>query len=200
MSALFHKFQGQHIQIIHRSKSAQSLLFRNQHSFISTVVKPKVKGFICTTAHPIGCEANVESQINYVSSQPKKSSSKSDPPKNVLVIGSSTGYGLASRITAAFGYGANTLGIFFEKPAVGKRTASAGWYNAAAFQKFADQKGIYSKNINGDAFSNALKDRTIETIQSDFGDQSIDLVVGLSLHCSLCAVLSLKSILLISIQ
>jgi len=138
---------------------------------------PKVKGFICTTAHPAGCEANVESQINYASSTPKPSSSKSVPPRNVLVIGSSTGYGLASRITAAFGYGANTLGIFFEKPAVGKRTASAGWYNAAAFQKFADRQGIYSQNINGDAFSNSIKDRAIETIKTDFGDQSIDLVV-----------------------
>eukprot|EP00486_Rosalina_sp_Unknown_P001560 CAMPEP_0201564638 /NCGR_PEP_ID=MMETSP0190_2-20130828/3119_1 /ASSEMBLY_ACC=CAM_ASM_000263 /TAXON_ID=37353 /ORGANISM="Rosalina sp." /LENGTH=439 /DNA_ID=CAMNT_0047981087 /DNA_START=39 /DNA_END=1358 /DNA_ORIENTATION=+ len=153
-------------------------LFNHQQYTISTVVKPKIKGFICTTSHPAGCEANVSSQIDFVKSQSKPNSSKnSSPPKNVLVIGSSTGYGLASRITAAFGYNANTLGIFFEKPGVGKRTASAGWYNAAAFQKFADQNGIYSKNINGDAFSNSLKDKAIETIKQDLGANSIDLVV-----------------------
>ena len=153
-------------------------LFHHQQYSISTVVKPKIKGFICTTAHPSGCEANVNSQIEFIKSQSKPNSTNNpSPPKNVLVIGSSTGYGLASRITAAFGYNANTLGIFFEKPAVGKRTASAGWYNAAAFQKFADNAGIYSKNLNGDAFSNDLKAKTIETIKQDFGENSIDLVI-----------------------
>src|SRR5690606_20149236 len=95
------------------------------------VIQPKVKGFICTTAHPLGCAANVKEQIRFVQAQ----GPISNAPKRVLVIGASTGYGLASRITAAFGGGAGTLGIFFEKPASGKRTASAGWYNAAAFQQ-----------------------------------------------------------------
>ncbi len=135
------------------------------------VIKPKVKGFICTTAHPAGCEANVKAQIDFVKSQGRLNNA----PKRVLVIGASTGYGLASRITAAFGCGASTLGIFFEKPATGKRTASAGWYNTAAFQKFADEAGVYAKNINGDAFSHEAKNRVIEIIKEDLGQ--VDLVV-----------------------
>eukprot|EP01084_Bolivina_argentea_P132203 233294_1 len=146
------------------------------NTFDAKVIKPKIKGFICTTAHPNGCEQNVKNQIDYVKSQ-TIIECKQDLPKNVLVIGSSTGYGLASRITAAFGYNASTLGVFFEKPAVGKRTATAGWYNAAAFQKLADLNGIYSKNINGDAFSNEVKDITIQTIKNDIGLNSIDLVI-----------------------
>lgn len=135
------------------------------------VIKPRVKGFICTTAHPLGCEANVNAQIDYV----KKQGKVANGPKRVLVIGASTGYGLASRITAAFGCDASTIGIFFEKPASGKRTASAGWYNAAAFQKAAEGAGLYSKNINGDAFSYEIKNKAIELIKEDLGQ--VDLVV-----------------------
>ncbi len=135
------------------------------------VIQPKVKGFICTTAHPVGCAANVNEQIAFVKTQ----GAIANGPKRVLVIGASTGYGLASRITAAFGCGASTLGIFFEKPASGKRTASAGWYNSAAFQQAADAAGLYAKNINGDAFSNAIKELAIEQIKADLGQ--VDLVV-----------------------
>ena len=135
------------------------------------VIKPKIRGFICTNAHPTGCEAHVNEQIAYV-----KAHTQSDTkPKNVLVIGSSTGYGLASRITAAFGNKANTLGIFFEKPPTEKKTASAGWYNTSAFQKAADAEGLWSKNINGDAFSHEIKAKAIETIKAELGE--IDLVV-----------------------
>ncbi len=135
------------------------------------VIKPRVKGFICTTSHPVGCEANVNKQIEFVKSQ----GAVSNGPKRVLVIGSSTGYGLASRITAAFGCNASTIGIFFEKAAAGKRTASAGWYNAAAFQKAADAAGLYAKNINGDAFSHEIKAKAIDLIKEDLGQ--VDLVV-----------------------
>ena len=135
------------------------------------VIKPKIRGFICTNAHPAGCAAHVNEQIAYVKSQ-----SQADvKPKNVLVIGASTGYGLASRITAAFGNNANTLGIFFEKPPTEKKTASAGWYNTAAFQAAADEAGLWSKNINGDAFSHEIKAKAIETIKAELGE--IDLIV-----------------------
>ncbi|AWB68020.1 bifunctional NADH-specific enoyl-ACP reductase/trans-2-enoyl-CoA reductase [Saccharobesus litoralis] len=134
------------------------------------VIKPKVRGFICTNAHPVGCAAAVQEQIDYV-----KSKGQLEGPKNVLVIGSSTGYGLASRITAAFGAGAKTLGIFFEKPATEKKTGSAGWYNSAAFQAAAEEAGLYAKNINGDAFSNEIKQQAIDIIKKDLG--KIDLVV-----------------------
>ncbi len=135
------------------------------------VIKPKIRGFICTNAHPVGCAAHVQEQIDYVKAQ----GPIENGPKNVLVIGASTGYGLASRITATFGAGANTLGIFFEKEGTEKRTGSAGWYNTAAFQAAAEDAGVYSKNINGDAFSNELKQKTIETIKADLG--KVDLVI-----------------------
>ena len=135
------------------------------------VIKPKIRGFICTNAHPKGCEAHVNEQIAYVKAQV----ASENGPKNVLVIGASTGYGLASRITSTFGYNASTLGIFFEKPPTEKKTASAGWYNTAAFQKAADEAGIYSKNLNGDAFSHEIKTQAIETIKADMG--KIDLVI-----------------------
>jgi len=135
------------------------------------VIKPKIRGFICTNAHPAGCEAHVNEQISYVKGQV----SSENGPKNVLVIGASTGYGLASRITATFGSGASTLGVFFEKPPTERKTGSAGWYNTAAFQKAADDAGIYSKNINGDAFSHAIKAQAIDTIKADMG--KIDLVI-----------------------
>ena len=135
------------------------------------IIKPKVRGFICINAHPKGCAANVQQQIDYV----KKQGPIDGGPKNVLVIGASTGYGLASRINAAFGCGANTLGLFFEKPATEKKPGTAGFYNAAAFEAAARAEGLYAKSINGDAFSNELKAQAIETIKQDMG--KIDLVV-----------------------
>lgn len=135
------------------------------------IIKPKVRGFICTNSHPMGCAANVEQQIQFVKKQPAITGA----PKNVLIIGASTGYGLASRITAAFGGGANTLGLFFEKPSSGKRTATAGYYNTAAFEKAARTAGLYAKSINGDAFSNESKQQVIDVLRKDMG--KIDLVV-----------------------
>ena len=135
------------------------------------VIKPKVRGFICTNAHPSGCAASVKEQITYV----KEQGEIAVKPKNVLVIGCSTGYGLASRITAAFGAGAKTLGVCFEKEPTIKRTGTAGWYNTASFHKEAHSAGLYAKSINGDAFSHAIKDQTIDMIKSDLG--KIDLVI-----------------------
>lgn len=137
------------------------------------IIKPKVRGFICTNAHPVGCAENVAQQINYIKSQSFEDTN--GQPKNVLIIGASTGYGLASRITAAYGFGAKTLGLFFEKPASEKRTGSAGYYNSAAFEKQAQSDGLYSKSINGDAFSSAAKEQVIACIKADMG--KIDLVV-----------------------
>ena len=134
------------------------------------IIKPRVRGFMCITSHPIGCEANVKSQVDFVKSQ-----GAIESPKRVLVIGSSTGYGLAARITAAFGGGASTLGIFFEKPGTERKSGTAGWYNSAAFHKFAEQDGLYAKSLNGDAFSDDVKERTIATIKEDLGQ--IDLVI-----------------------
>jgi enoyl-[acyl-carrier protein] reductase/trans-2-enoyl-CoA reductase (NAD+) len=134
------------------------------------IVEPKVRGFICTTAHPVGCEKHVLKQIEYVKSQPNI-----EGPKRVLVIGCSSGYGLASRIAVAFGSGAATIGVAFERPAIGSRTATAGWYNTASFEKFAMQDGIYAKSIMGDAFSQEIKDKTIELIKKDIG--TVDLVI-----------------------
>ncbi len=135
------------------------------------IIKPKVRGFICTNAHPAGCAANVQEQVAYVKSQ----TPATEGPKNVLVIGASTGYGLASRISAAFGYGAKTLGVFFEKPPTEKRTASAGFYNSAAVEQLAQAEGLYCKSINGDAFSDDIKSQVIETIKQDLG--KVDLVI-----------------------
>jgi len=134
------------------------------------VIQPKVRGFICTTAHPVGCYKNVEEQINYVKSQGKLTG-----PKNVLVIGASTGYGLASRIAATFGAGAKTIGVFFEKEADEKRTATAGWYNTAAFEQIAHKEGHYAKSINGDAFSNEIKQQVADLIRQDL--KQVDLIV-----------------------
>lgn len=135
------------------------------------IIQPKVRGFICINAHPQGCAANVQEQIAYIQQQPAIQGG----PKNVLVIGSSTGYGLASRITAAFGCGANTLGVFFERPGTDKKTATAGFYNAAAFDELARAKGLYAESINGDAFSNEIKQQVIDTLKSGMG--KVDLVV-----------------------
>ncbi len=137
------------------------------------IIKPKVRGFICVTAHPVGCERNVLEQIEIT----KASGHTADKgPKRVLVIGASTGYGLASRITAAFGYGAATLGVFFEKPSSDTKTGTAGWYNSAAFDKAAKQAGLYSKSINGDAFAHETRAKAIEIIKNEMGG-TIDLIV-----------------------
>lgn len=135
------------------------------------IIKPRIRGFICVTAHPEGCKANVKEQIDYVTRQGKIDGG----PKKVLVIGSSTGYGLAARISAAFGSDAATLGIFFERAGDESKTATAGWYNSAAFEEFAEEKGLYAKSINGDAFSDEVKQKTIELIKQDLGQ--VDLVV-----------------------
>lgn len=136
------------------------------------IVQPKVKGFICTTAHPIGCKENVLRQIKYAKS---KSNGDLNSYKKVLVIGSSTGYGLASRLAAAYEYSAATLGIMFEKPSNGKRTASAGYYNTRAFEEQAHKDGLYAKTVNGDAFSMEIKQEVIDIIKQDLGQ--VDLVI-----------------------
>ncbi len=129
-----------------------------------------MRGFICLTAHPKGCEQNVKNQIDYV-----KSKGKIDGAKRVLVIGASTGFGLASRISSAFGCDAATIGVFFEKPASEGKTASPGWYNSAAFENEAHKAGLYAKSINGDAFSKEVKQQTIDLIKNDLGQ--VDLVI-----------------------
>jgi enoyl-[acyl-carrier protein] reductase / trans-2-enoyl-CoA reductase (NAD+) len=134
------------------------------------IIEPRMRGFICLTAHPTGCAQNVKNQINYVKAQ-----GKIDGAKRVLVIGASTGFGLASRITSAFGCGASTIGVFFEKPGTEGKTASPGWYNSAAFEQEAHAAGLYAKSINGDAFSDAIKEQTIATIKADLGQ--VDLVI-----------------------
>lgn len=136
------------------------------------IIQPKVRGFICTTTHPLGCERNVLEQIEATRAQ----GVRDDGPKKVLVIGASSGYGLAARITSAFGFGADTLGVFFEKPGSEKKPGTAGWYNSAAFDKFAKAQGLYAKSINGDAFSNEARDKVIELIKTEMGG-TVDLVV-----------------------
>ncbi|WP_337843055.1 enoyl-ACP reductase FabV [Rheinheimera sp.] len=135
------------------------------------VIQPKIRGFICTNAHPVGCAEHVKEQIDYV----KQQGAIAQGPKNVLVIGASTGYGLASRISAAFGSGAATLGIFFEKEPTEGKTASAGWYNTVAFEQAASAAGLWNKHINGDAFTDELKSQAIDLIRREMG--KIDLVV-----------------------
>ena len=136
------------------------------------IVQPKVRGFICTTAHPKGCAQHVQQQIDFVKSQKQVENG----PKKVLVIGSSNGYGLSSRIAAAFGGSeAATIGVFFEKESDGRKTATAGWYNSVAFEQKAHEAGLYAKSFNGDAFSNELKQEVIDTIKKDWG--SVDMVV-----------------------
>ncbi len=134
------------------------------------IIEPRMRGFICLTAHPVGCAQNVKNQINYI-----KSKGAIEGPKKVLVIGASTGFGLASRITSAFGSGADTIGVYFEKPPKEGKTASPGWYNTAAFETEANNAGLYVKSINGDAFSNEIKQQTINLIKADLGQ--IDLVI-----------------------
>ncbi len=134
------------------------------------VIEPRMRGFICLTAHPKGCEQNVKNQIEYV-----KSKGKIDGAKKVLVIGASTGFGLASRIASAFGSDAATIGVFFEKPPQEGKTASPGWYNSAAFEQEATKAGLYAKSINGDAFSDEVKRQTLDMIKADLGQ--VDLVI-----------------------
>ena len=134
------------------------------------IVKPRIRGFVCITAHPKGCAAKVHEEIKVA-----RSDKKTDGPKKVLVIGSSTGYGLSSRITAAFRYQAATLGIFFERPSAKGKPASAGWYNSVAFEKAAHEAGLYARSINGDAFSTEIKEQAIAQIKADLGQ--VDLVV-----------------------
>lgn len=134
------------------------------------IIQPKTRGFICTTAHPIGCAQQVQRQIDYVKAQPAI-----EGPRNVLVVGASTGYGLASRIVSSFAAGANTIGVYFDKAAEGARTASAGWYNSAAFEEAAAAAGRKSYSIVGDAFSDEIKAKTIDLIRTELG--KIDLIV-----------------------
>ena len=136
------------------------------------IVKPRIRGFICTTAHPLGCAAHVDQQIDYVT---EHSEASSGAFQNVLVLGCSGGYGLASRIVAGFGCGAATLGVSFEKAPTQSKTASAGWYNNKAFEARASQQGLYAKTLDGDAFSDAMREQVLETIKADLGQ--IDLVV-----------------------
>ncbi|KLT67751.1 enoyl-ACP reductase FabV [Flavobacterium sp. ABG] len=134
------------------------------------IIEPRMRGFICLTSHPKGCEQNVKNQIEYI-----KSKGPIAGAKKVLVIGASTGFGLASRITSAFGSDAATIGVFFEKPPVEGKTASPGWYNSAAFETEAHNAGLYAKSINGDAFSNEIKRQTLDLIKADLGQ--VDLVI-----------------------
>ena len=135
------------------------------------LIAPKIRGFICTTAHPAGCAKNVAEQIAIV----RNRGPIANGPKKVLVIGASAGYGLASRIVAAFGSDAATLGVFFEKPGDVERTATAGWYNSAAFEREAAAAGRYARSFNGDAFSDAMKAEVIAAIKADLGQ--VDCVI-----------------------
>jgi enoyl-[acyl-carrier protein] reductase/trans-2-enoyl-CoA reductase (NAD+) len=135
------------------------------------ILRPKVRGFVCVTAHPVGCAAYVQEQIDYV----KGKGLIKNGPKKALVIGASTGYGLASRITAAFGSGAATLGVFYDRPSEEGRPATPGWYNSIAFERAARADGLYARSLNGDAFSDGIKQQAIEIIKNDL--QKIDLVV-----------------------
>lgn len=135
------------------------------------IVSPKIRGFICTTAHPEGCAKHVEEQISIV----KGRGTIEGGPKKVLVIGSSTGYGLSSRIAAAFGCDAATVGVFFERPGDERRTATAGWYNTVAFEQQAKEAGLYARSFNGDAFSDEVKHEVIQAIKEDLGQ--VDMVI-----------------------
>jgi enoyl-[acyl-carrier protein] reductase/trans-2-enoyl-CoA reductase (NAD+) len=135
------------------------------------IISPKIRGFICTTAHPEGCAAHVQEQIDYVKSKP----ALANCPKRVLVVGSSTGYGLASRIVPAFGGGASTIGVFFEREGTEGKTATAGWYNSAAFENAAAKEGLYARSFNGDAFSTEMKTQVIDAIKADLGQ--VDMII-----------------------
>ena len=134
------------------------------------IIEPKIRGFVCITAHPEGCAKKVADEIAIA-----KASSIESGPKKVLVIGASTGYGLSSRITAAFSCEASTIGVFFERPSSNGKPASAGWYNTVAFENEATAAGLYAKSINGDAFSDEIKEEVIKTIKEDWG--TVDCVI-----------------------
>lgn len=135
------------------------------------IIKPRVRGFVCVTSHPVGCAAHVQEWIDHV----KLKGPISDGPKKVLVLGASAGFGLASRITAAFGSGASTIGVFYDRPSEEGRPATPGWYNSIGFTQAARSAGLYAKNINGDAFSDDIKQQTLDLIRADLGQ--VDLVV-----------------------
>ena len=135
------------------------------------IVRPKVRGFVCVTAHPLGCAAHIQEQIDYI----RRQGPINDGPKKVLVIGASTGYGLASRIAAAFGSGAGTFGVYFDRPPGEDRPATPGWYNTMAFERAAKSAGLAAGSVNGDAFSDAIKQQAIELIRRELGP--LDLVV-----------------------
>lgn len=139
------------------------------------IIEPKIRGFICTTAHPVGCHAKVREQIQSVKSYFQSLAPQFNSPKRVLIIGASTGYGLASRIVSAFGYGAKTIGIAYEKPADEKRTASAGWYNTVALEKELQASGYYVRSLNGDAFSEEMKETCATWIRKELG--TVDLII-----------------------
>ncbi len=136
------------------------------------IIRPKVRGFVCVTTHPTGCARNVERQIEYAQSQPRMVS----PPKSVLVLGASTSYGLGSRISLAFGGGAATLGVFFDRAPNERKPGTAGWYNTAAFEQAAADQGLVSASVNGDAFSDEAKARVVEILKRDF--PPVDCVVN----------------------
>ncbi len=135
------------------------------------IIKPRIRGFVCVTAHPEGCAANVQEQIDYI----KKQGPLTGGPKNVLIIGASTGYGLASRIASAFACRAGTVGVFYERPSINGRTATAGWYNSIAVEKKAKEAGLFAASVNGDAFSDEIKNQTIDVIKNGLG--TVDLVI-----------------------
>lgn len=147
------------------------LQFKLKLNFSMAILKPKVRGFVCVTTHPEGCFANIKEQIDYILSKP----TIVNGPKKVLVIGASTGYGLSSRISGAFGSKADTFGVFFERPSDNGKPASPGWYNSIAFETAAHEAGFYAKSINGDAYSNEIKQQTIATLKAEMG--LVDMVV-----------------------
>ena len=135
------------------------------------VVKPRIRGFICTNAHPSGCNKNVQNQIDYI----KQKTTPQPTDLNVLVVGASAGYGLASRIALTWMYGAKSIGVFYERPADRKRTATAGYYNSFALQQLASHDGLFAENLNGDAFSDGVKREAISRVKRELG--KVDLLV-----------------------
>jgi enoyl-[acyl-carrier protein] reductase / trans-2-enoyl-CoA reductase (NAD+) len=135
------------------------------------IVKPKVRGFVCVTTHPAGCEAHVREEIEFV----RKQGPIASGPQRVLVVGASTGYGLSSRIVPTYAWGAKTIGVFYERPSVENRPGTAGWYNSCFFKQIAQADGHYAVNVNGDAFSDAIKQKTADRIEQDWGQ--VDLII-----------------------
>ena len=135
------------------------------------IVESRIRGFICTNAHPAGCSVNVQNQIALI----KEKTQQKDEGINALVVGASTGYGLASRIALTWGYGAKTLGLLYERPADSRRTATAGYYNTYAFHQNAEQDGFHAESLNGDAFSDEMKREAITKLKSNFG--KVDVLV-----------------------